>query len=569
VVDTGRFLLAIVLMIAVMVITNLLFPPVRPPAEPPLAPDVPVERPDRALPDPDVPTIVPVDPPPPPPPEAAAAEEVAVAPADTIFVESGLYRYGFSTRGAALVGAELLRFESHATPGASVDLAAADPRGFVSHRVRLGQGGPVIDLAETSFRVEPPDTRLNVAAGPAMLRFVHDDPRGFRVELDYTFTPDDYLIGVRGRVIGIQGTTPQLLVDMGPTLPSHEANPVEDERALAYVLNHERTGIATARLRAVRGERVDEGPLYWVAIKNKYFVAAVLRAGVGAMPFGGVIAREAPAEHAAYLSATLLPSPDGDFSYRLYIGPQEAVRLTAIGDSFQDVNPYGWRVFRPVLRPLGHAITWLLVRMHTALDLGYGWVLILFGVLIRVLLWPLNAKAMRSQLRNMEIQPRMKEIQTKYKNNPEQLQKEMLKLYKEEGFNPFGGCLPLLIPFPLLIALFFVFQSTIEFRGVEFLWLPDLSRADPLYILPVLLGASMFLLQWISMRTATEVPAQMKFMMYFMPLFMVIIFLNLASGLNLYYASMNFASLPQQLLIMRERKRHMEKKGRIEAKAKR
>src|SRR5690606_3425146 len=131
-----------------------------------------------------------------------------------------------------------------------------------------------------------------------------------------------------------------------------------------------------------------------------------------------------------------------------------------------------------------------------ALRLGYGWVLILFGVLIRLLLWPLNAKAMRSQLKTMELQPRIKEIQTRYKNEPEKMQREMLRLYKEEGFNPMGGCLPMLLPFPILIALFFVFQSTIEFRGVSFLWLPDLSQPDPIYALPVLLGVSMFLLQW-------------------------------------------------------------------------
>jgi YidC/Oxa1 family membrane protein insertase len=100
-----------------------------------------------------------------------------------------------------------------------------------------------------------------------------------------------------------------------------------------------------------------------------------------------------------------------------------------------------------------------------------------------------------------------------------------------------------------------VFQSTIAFRGVEFLWLPDLSRADPLYILPVLLGVSMFLMQWLSTRSMTEQNPQMKFMMYAMPIFMTVIFLNFASGLNLYYAAMNFASIPQQLQIMRERKR--------------
>jgi YidC/Oxa1 family membrane protein insertase len=160
----------------------------------------------------------------------------------------------------------------------------------------------------------------------------------------------------------------------------------------------------------------------------------------------------------------------------------------------------------------------------------------------------------------MEMQPRLKEIQTKYKSEPERLQKEMLRLYKEEGFNPMGGCLPMLIPFPVLIALFFVFQSTIEFRGVDFLWLPDLSQADPLYVLPVLLGLSMFALQFLSMRATKDPNPQMKMMMYFMPIFMTVIFLRFASGLNLYYASMNLASVPQQLQIMRERKRFQERK---------
>src|SRR5690606_2821220 len=217
-------------------------------------------------------------------------------------------------------------------------------------------------------------------------------------------------------------------------------------------------------------------------------------------------------------------------------------------------NPFGYRVLRPVLRPFVHAIQWTLYALHNLFGIGYGWVLILFGVLIRIALWPLNAKAMRSQMKTMEIQPKLKEIQARYKDQPEQLQKEMIKLYREEGFNPMGGCLPMLIPLPILITLFFVFQSTIAFRGVGFLWLPDLSRADPLYILPIVLGLSMFLMQWLSTRSMAEVNPQMKFMMYAMPIFMTVIFLNFASGLNLYYAAMNFASIPQQIQIARERR---------------
>jgi YidC/Oxa1 family membrane protein insertase len=306
----------------------------------------------------------------------------------------------------------------------------------------------------------------------------------------------------------------------------------------------------------VDAERVENGPLSWVAVKNKYFVVAAFMHPEAQRPFGGLIARPTGNEHEADLTAPgMLPGPDGTFAFRVYAGPLEPARLEELGYQFEDVNPFGWRFFRPILGPLGHGIAWVLYGMHDVLGFGYGWVLILFGVLIRIVLWPLNAKAMRSQMKNMEIQPKMKEIQAKFKNDPERLQKEMLRLYREEGFNPMGGCLPMLIPLPILITLFFVFQSTIAFRGVSFLWLPDLSRADPYYILPIVLGVSMFAMQWLSMRSTPDPNPQMKFMMYFMPIFMTILFLNFASGLNLYYAAMNFASIPQQLHIMRERQR--------------
>jgi YidC/Oxa1 family membrane protein insertase len=206
-------------------------------------------------------------------------------------------------------------------------------------------------------------------------------------------------------------------------------------------------------------------------------------------------------------------------------------------------------------------VLWALDGLHDALGIGYGWVLILFGVLIRILLWPLNAKAMRSQLKTMELQPMIKKIQAKYKNEPEKLQREMIRLYEEEGFNPLGGCLPLLLPRPILRTRFFGFQNTIAFRGQGFLWLPDLSQPDPLYILPLLMGASIFLLQWLNLKVNPDPTPQMKMLTYFMPVMLTVLFLNFASGLNLYYAASNLASLPQQLQIMGERKKLRKKIG--------
>jgi len=551
--DSARWLLAIVLMIAVIFITNLLFPPV-PPQQAGVR-DTAAVAADTATPVRQPPALEPAA-----APAAPGAEPAAAVEADTIFIESPLYRYGISTAGGALVSAELLQFESFTRDG-PVQLMPAGAAALVSYALSW-PGVEDLDLSRVAFRAEPAsDIRFQPGDAPRTLTLTHTDDAGRTIELRYTFQPSSYLVNVEGRLSGFASPPRTVLLEMGPTLAINEADPREDQRNLAYVVNGSTGGIRSVRLGDVNERRIEEGPFYWVALKNKYFLVAALAAGdEPSNRLGGLIAEPVPAPHAADLAATIPVSADQTFGYQLYVGPQDYKILAQIGRQLQDVNPYGWRLLRPIIRPLAHLVSWALVGMHEVLGIGYGWVLILFGVLMRVVLWPLNARAMRSQLKTMELQPRLKEIQDKYRNNPEQLQKAMLKLYKEEGFNPFGGCLPLLIPFPVLITLFFVFQGTIEFRGVEFLWLPDLSRPDPYYILPLLLGASMFLLQKIGQAGLPPNP-QMKMMNWFMPIFMVIIFFSLASGLNLYYAAMNFATIPQQVMLNRERRKRQAATG--------
>jgi YidC/Oxa1 family membrane protein insertase len=146
----------------------------------------------------------------------------------------------------------------------------------------------------------------------------------------------------------------------------------------------------------------------------------------------------------------------------------------------------------------------------------------------------------------------MMEIQYNNKHDPQRLQQEMFKLYKEHSVNPLGGCWPMLLPMPVLFALFFVFQNTIELRGASFLWLPDLSRPDPIYVIPLIMGLSMFGLSKVG-QMGMEPNPQMKMMLYVMPVMMTFLFLNFASGLNLYYAVSNISSIPQQWLLARER----------------
>jgi YidC/Oxa1 family membrane protein insertase len=183
--------------------------------------------------------------------------------------------------------------------------------------------------------------------------------------------------------------------------------------------------------------------------------------------------------------------------------------------------------------------------------------LILFGVLIRLALWPLNQGAMRTSMKMQRLQPELQAIQKKYSDDPKRQQEAIMKVYKDHGMSPLSplmGCLPMLLPMPILFALYFVFQNTIEFRGVSFLWLPDISLRDPYFITPLLMGASMFVMSWIGLKGSPPNP-QAKMMSYMMPVMLTVLFLNFASGLNLYYAVQNLAALPQQWLLARERAR--------------
>jgi YidC/Oxa1 family membrane protein insertase len=298
-----------------------------------------------------------------------------------------------------------------------------------------------------------------------------------------------------------------------------------------------------------------DGPFEWVALKTKYFLIAALAIDEGSPPLAGALMvggpRHGRAASRATVTATLPVPPDGRFAYQVYLGPIDHRRLGAIGHGLNDANPYGG-FLRGLIHPVSIFVVNILVWMHERLNLAYGWVLVIFGVLVRLLLWPLNQKAMESGLRMQAVQPLMKDIQDRFKGDPERLQKEMLRLYREHKINPFGGCLPMLLPLPILFALFFVFANTIVLRGVPFMWLPDLSRHDPLYIIPVVMGLSMFAVSKVGQMGMPPNP-QAKMMLYVLPVMMTVLFVNFASGLNLYYTVQNIISIPQQYLIARRR----------------
>jgi YidC/Oxa1 family membrane protein insertase len=478
----------------------------------------------------------------------AAAPSVALLPDERATVVTPKATYTFGSAGAQPLTVTLRDFASLAHGTNRVTLAAPDGA-LLTYRLLIGADTVAADQGH--FALERRGT-----AGNDSLTF-RGAIGGGTVAMEYTFSPDSYIVRVRGSV-----KTPlarALLIDLPHALQSEEADSLDDQRHLAYAYKPSDDNakiIPFGKLTpGVTSPPVKD--VSWVVAKNKYFLVGIL-APVGSKPLAGLIATGGPRvsklpTRAAAMVVIQLDS-SGAFAFEMFTGPQEWRRLVAVGRDFEHANPYGG-FMQGVVQPFATIVISILLWLHETLRLNYGWALVFFGVAIRIILWPLYQSSMRTSIRMQRIQPEIQEVQQRLKSNPTKQHEEMMRVYKEHGMTPFSpmmGCLPALIPMPILFALFFVFQNTIEFRGVSFLWLPDIAQKDPFYILPLVMGGSMFALSWIGMRNAPPNP-QGKMLQYLLPVMMTVFFLNFASGLNLYYAVQNLAAFPQQWLIAAER----------------
>ena len=471
--------------------------------------------------------------------------------AEVTSLSSGLTEYRFTNVGAAPLAVVLREYKNLAPGGGNVELVVP---GQPLLRYGLVANGDTTYLDRTRF-----STRQTIGANGEKAISFETDTLGSHITIGYQLLPNSYVTRITG---SITGTAPIrfLLIQLPNSLRPAEADTLADLRNLAFSFKPERENARIVSFASLDpGEqKLEPGPHTWGAVKNKYFVLGLLNPAGSS--FSEITLKGGPrtSKVATTASATIVKAlKDGSFALDLYTGPQQSTQLISLGRDFDHVNPYGWRFLQGVVQPIAALCIQLLLWMHQVLQLSYGWVLVIFGVVIRILLWPLNQSAMRSSMKMQEIQPRLAEVQKKYKDKPEKQREEIMKVYKEAGASPFTaltGCLPALIPMPVLFALFFVFQNTIEFRGVPFMWLHDISIKDPYYILPVLMGISMYILSAIGLRNAPPNP-QAKMMSYMFPVMMTFVLANMASGLNLYYTAQNLAALPQQWLLAKERER--------------
>ena len=542
-----RTVLALVLVAAVILLTPRLFPPAPRVPQLPADSSVLADSTPRAITDTQQRAVTAA-----PSPVTQRDTTLVRIPAETLHVADTNAAFSFLNIGAALDRVELRHYRALGGAEGSVRLEGG---GAPLLRFRGINGRDTVAFDTATFRI----VRRETTGTTGQITFegvVASDT----LAIDYSIKPDSFLVRVDGRVRGPLAANGFILMHYAPTLVSYEADSIDDQRHLGFAYEVERRGSkGTAFGKLDPGERVVvPGPLSWVALRSKYFIVGVLaRDSVSPMAEFTMTGLARLSRTATLAQGTAVIQPrQGSFALDVYAGPQQSTRLHALGRDFENSNPYGG-FMQPVVQPFAGFVLRVLLWMRHTFDIGYGWVLVIFGVAVRLILWPLNQKAMRTSVKMQRIQPELTALQTRYKSDPQKLQSEMMRVYKDHGMSPFSmfsGCLPLLLPMPVLFALFFVFQSTIEFRGVSFMWLADISQKDPFYILPLVMGISMFVLSWIGSRNTPPNP-QTKMMLYLFPVMMTFLLANLAAGLNLYYAVQNLAALPQQWIIANERAR--------------
>ncbi len=300
----------------------------------------------------------------------------------------------------------------------------------------------------------------------------------------------------------------------------------------------------------------------WTAVRTKYFLAALIPRNVqtNSVTFGGKGVKIKDVLERHYTTSLNISKNEQSKidSFTVYLGPLDNSILSDYRVGLdQLILNHGWyeKTFRIISLPIADLLEFFYRYIP-----NYGLVIVIFSILVKVLVYPLTKKSYRSMKEMSKLQPLLLELKEKYKGDPQRYQRETMKLYKEHGVNPLGGCLPILLQLPLLAALFIVFRSTIQLRGASFIsgWIDDLSRADTIFtlpfslpfygnqfnVLPILMTVSMIIQSKMTMQDPKQ-----KAMIYIMPIMMLFLFNQFPSGLNLYYTLFNIWTILQQKFI--------------------
>lgn len=457
---------------------------------------------------------------------------------ETVTIETDLVQVTLANRGGVIKAWELKRYRTAAPDEKPVQLVyqGAKFRGPLS----LSLANATIEklLQDGLYSIERDFTSLDLShpVGHVTMR-LHDPQTQLAVEKQLTFHHGSYVVDLNIRLEGVSGP-----VDVGL---GTNFGIVEWGDGLIGLI-----GAASQVDGKVEKETPDKtlerkGAVQWVALQDKYFLSVLMPTQGSAV----VVTKEGDklVSAVARMAAQASGAP---FTLQLYAGPKEYDTLRSLNVGLDETIDFGWFIFgswsvvKAVAKPIFYVLRFINEYTH-----NYGVTIVLLTMAIKLLFVPLQYKSYKSMKQMQLIQPKVASLQEKFKDDRDRLNKELIKLYRDQKVNPVGGCLPMVLQMPVFVALFNILYMTIDLRQAPFMgWITDLSVQDPYYVLPVLMGATMVIQQKITPTTMD--PTQAK-MMLVLPVFMTFLFVNFPAGLVLYWLTNNVLTISQQVLTER------------------
>ena len=476
--------------------------------------------------------------------DGKSAPVTLAAPADsgrTVSVETPLLSVDLSPDGGVIKELQLLKYDEKLGGGAKVHLIDIKSGVYsclgvyINGQATWGKGAWATSAPEKTTLTGHDETTL----------IFKGEFRGLSITRELTFKADSYLINEKlilenpgAAALGAPnlsgGKNSYNMVKLAHLSTSGSFSTMSDVEDLAE------TGI-------------NAPDTNWGTVQNNYFLAAIMPASQN-VTFLGRLQDNVYRIRLEEAPAAIAPGASQSYEVSYYMGPKEYDYMRAAPENLEKTMDYGWFGF------ISQPMVWFVNFLYSLVG-NYGIAIILMTIVIKILLWPLAQKSYKSMERMRKIQPFMKQIQEKYKDDKQEMQREIMRLYKAYKVNPAAGCLPILIQLPVFIGLYQGLMNAVELRHASFItylpftdkfWLADLSAADPYYITPLVMGATMFIQQ--KMTPAPGDPMQAKMMM-FMPLIFIFFFLNFPSGLVVYWLINNVLSIGQQWLTKRATER--------------
>ncbi|MCK4910433.1 MAG: membrane protein insertase YidC [Thermodesulfovibrionales bacterium] len=455
----------------------------------------------------------------------AVVQDVPVRSGDAeqlVTVETDLFRAVLSSRGGTVRSFVLKEYFDEA----GQPLTLLEDSGMY-RALSIGSDND-FSISNQNFQIEGADLNLKSPGrqGSVSFSLITDN---YTIKRTYTFTGGTYGFDLTDRVEGLPGYRIALGTDLG----IHDRKDRYAHVGPVVLVDAKRKQYTAGKLKKPKAVT---GNIKWIALEDKYFFAALVPAG----PM-------ASADLWSYkdVPAVSLSGRPGEQSFYVYVGPKRRYELMDLDKGLEAIVDFGF--FSMIAIP----IFWLLKELF-AITGNYGWSIILLTLIIRIPFLPLVSKSQRSMKKMQMVQPKVKDIRDKYKKNPEKMNAEVMALYKKYKVNPLGGCLPLLLQLPVFFALYKVLLAAIELRSAPWVfWIVDLSIKDPYYVLPLVMGVSMFF--QMKMTPSAGDPKQQK-IMQLMPVIFTFMFLWFPSGLVLYWLVNNMLAIGQQYYINKSMK---------------